>query len=298
MACPRRYRWAYDLLIRPVRDGTRLSIGQAYHSGIETLNKGGTLAEACALARSDRIMDEADRELTACMVTGWQWRWSESKTVRRVIASELTFEFEVCEGLNWAGKIDAIVELESGALAVNEYKTTGEDISAGSEYWRRLLIDRQISGYMLGARSLGYDVTKVLYDAARVPGLSPRLLSRRKDSDGARESMEQYAARVMASMYEKPDWYFARHEINRLDKELDETRRELAHFAGLIRSSVDTGTWPRNTDSCRRWGTCPYFGPCSLSHDPEADGLPAGFQKVETAHVELTIMESDHATSE
>ena len=79
--------------------------------------------------------------------------------------------------------------LPDGRVAIVEFKTTRDEISPGSDYWKRLNIDRQVSVYMLGARALGYDATAVLYDAARVPGLRPRLLSRKSEE---RESPEQF----------------------------------------------------------------------------------------------------------
>lgn len=297
MACPRRHQWAYEWGIRRERDGRSITIGKAYHAALEKINTGTPPDTAAAEARSPELEDEIDREITACMVSGWAWRWSEAPMFKRILAAEKVFEFKPFKGARFtvAGKIDVIGELEDGRVAVGEYKTTSEDLSPESDYWRRLLIDRQISGYVLGARSLGFPADDVVYDAARLPGIRPRLLSRKSEE---RESMEQFAARLMESIAEKPDWYFARHRIARLDADLEEWRLDMAHVAGMIGESRKRGRWPRNTDACKRWGTCPYFGPCADSHNPETAGLPSGYVKVENVNVELTVesepvMESD-----
>lgn len=296
MACPRRAWWAYEKGIRKETPGVALSMGTAYHAAIEALNCGRSIDEAVALARSPDL-EPVDRELAACMVCGWDWRWSQAR-VGKIIATEKVFEFKPVKRAQWsvAGKIDAIAELPDGRIAVVEYKTTGDDLSPHSDYWRRLLIDRQISWYVLGARSLGFNVDTVIYDAARKPGVRPRLLSRKKGED-ARESMEQFAERLTADIAERPDWYFGRQEIPRIESDIDEAQREMAMFAGMIRKSQTTNRWPRNTNACIQFGTCPYFGPCTANHDPETAGTPSGFKKVSDVHVELTIERTDSGNS-
>lgn len=56
---------------------------------------------------------------------------------------------------------------------VCEHKTTTSDIGLGSDYWKRLTLDAQISTYLQGARSLGFDPDGILYDVARRPTLRP-----------------------------------------------------------------------------------------------------------------------------
>jgi hypothetical protein len=98
----------------------------------------------------------------------------------------------------------------------------------------------------------------------------------------------------MESIAEKPDWYFARQEIPRLDAELESFVEEAIHFDAMIEAALLAGRWPRNTDACRRWGKCPYFGPCTEHHMPLAQGVPSGFVKIENIHAELTIGQTDH----
>jgi len=296
-ACPRRYEWAYVRGIRRVRVSDRLGIGSAYHAGIEALNRGAAVEEAVEIARAAAPANDIDPERAACMVAGWEWRWRDAPMFRRVLEVERVFEFRPVKSARWtcAGKIDVIGELPDGRVAIGEYKTASEDLSPGSDYWRRLLIDRQVSLYVLGARSLGYDVDTVIYDAARLPGLRPRLISR---TTGERESPEQYARRIADSLAEKPDWYFARAEIPRLPADIETFRAELAHLVLAERASRKSGVWPRNTDACRRWGTCPYFGPCADSYDVESSGLPNGYERVQDVHAELTIGVTDECDSD
>jgi hypothetical protein len=287
-ACPRRHWWAYELGIRRDQSSLPLSIGSAFHAAVERVRRGDTLEAAVETARAG-LADPADAELTACMVAGWEWRWRDAP-LGKCLATETTWQLRVGRGRGAfvaAGKIDAIYELADGRVAVVENKTTREDIGPVSDYWRRLNIDRQISWYILGARELGYPATTVIYDVARVPGLRPRLLSRKKDSDGARESVEQYAERVMADIAARPDWYYARHEIPRLDSDLAAAREEMAQWFRVLRGFQRDGQWPRNADACMRWGRCPYFGPCADGFDPMTQGVPSGYRVVADVHAEL-----------
>lgn len=56
-----------------------------------------------------------------------------------------------------------------------EHKTTSAEIGAGSAYWKRLLLDAQVSVYKVGARSFGHEPVGTLYDVIRKVGLQPAL---------------------------------------------------------------------------------------------------------------------------
>lgn len=56
-----------------------------------------------------------------------------------------------------------------------EHKSTALEIGAGSPYWKRLVIDSQISTYQTGVRSLGFDPAGTLYDVVRKVRLIPQL---------------------------------------------------------------------------------------------------------------------------
>lgn len=328
LACPRRHQWAYEYQIRREQDGVRLTVGSGYHRGLEAILLGRSVEEAANAAR-EGIESEIDREIAACMVAGWSWRWQNAPLFKRVLATEKVFEYRPVKGARWtwAGKIDAIGVLEDDRIAVAEFKTTTDPIDPQSNYWRRLLIDRQISGYVLGARALGFErVDAVMYDAAKVPDISPRQVplldedgmnvvlnasgervfnidkrggigAPRQSADKEKgwvlqtrtETPAEFSDRFMADIGDRPDHYYNRMEIPRLPSDLDEAEADFAHFASMIRQSQKAGRWPRNTDACMRWGVCPYFDPCSSMHDPEQHGLPSGFKRVDDVHVELTI---------
>jgi hypothetical protein len=77
-------------------------------------------------------------------------------------------------GWSLTGKQDALKQL--GHLTKPtpvEHKTTGSDITPGSDYWQRIAVDGQISGYIDAARALGHDCDAAFYDVSKKPDISP-----------------------------------------------------------------------------------------------------------------------------
>jgi hypothetical protein len=56
-----------------------------------------------------------------------------------------------------------------------EHKSTSLEIGQGSSYWRRLLLDGQVSTYKTGVRAFGYEPVGTLYDVVRKVQLRPQL---------------------------------------------------------------------------------------------------------------------------
>ena len=60
------------------------------------------------------------------------------------------------------------------SLFLYEHKTTSDDISPGSPWWRRVIsIDPQVTIYLNGLQASGLDCRGVVYDALRKPAHRP-----------------------------------------------------------------------------------------------------------------------------
>lgn len=297
--CARRHQIAYLMRIRPDNDAKPLRMGKAFHLGLEAYGNGETPDSAVltAVKEYDRTApttfrdaeQETDwlveREIVARLLTGYFWRWAEMDKQMQVLACETAFEIPLVNPatgraariFSFAGKIDKVVKLPDGRLAVMEHKTTGSDLAPESDYWARLRIDSQISGYILGARALGHDVETVLYDVARKPSIRLK----------QKETVEQYGDRLTADIAARPDWYFARREIARLKSDLEEAQYDLWHTAQLIHECAKEGRHPKNTGACIGFGTCPYFRLCTNGFDVNNPVVPDGFKVVDDVHQEL-----------
>ena len=259
-----------------------------------------------------------------CLISAYAWRWSESPL--EYLATEQAFSIPLLNpetgrptpNFELAGKIDGIARMEDGRLAVVEHKLLGEPIEPEADLWRRLRIDSQISIYVYAARRLGYEVDCVLYDVAKKPTIKPTAvpvldadgLKVVVDADGQRVmtkqgkprqtastedgytvlsrdmTQEEWEAKLMTDIGERPEYYFARVEIPRLNNEIQEVVAELWDIQRTIREAQLKGRWYR---TCNR-NTCPfcsYYELCSTGYDP-ASGTPEGFDRVDDVNPELT----------
>lgn len=265
-----------------------------------------------------------EEETIVRLVCGYHWMWGESAITYS--ASEHPFQFPLVNpdtgarstNFDFAGVIDGIVSLEDSRLAVLERKFLGEDHGTDSDLQRRLRIDHQISLYVYAAREDGHPVETVLYDVIRKPSIKPTAVPV-LDSRGLKIVLDLHGDRVMtnarkprqtgnkdkgwtlqtrlmtvaewgeklnADIAERPNWYFNRIEVPRLDDEIDEACHELWQVQKTLREAQRTGRWFRtvNRNTCN---FCSYFELCSTKFNPEISPLPEGFEYVDDIHPEL-----------
>ena len=348
--CPRKHWFRYELGVRPDTSGKPLRMGRAYQLGLEARDNGEPVDKAVEIATRDyealpswASTEEAihawliERETVARLLESYYWRWavvddaknsSDPLGVEKVIAAEVPFEIAIrnpetgkpTTNFKLAGKIDAIVRLMDGRMAVKENKTTSDDLSPESDYWKRLRIDQQISTYYIAARELGHDITTVIYDATRKPAISPCQIplvdadgvkivldskgERVRTKDGKKwretgdagqgytlqsriETPHEFGERLTLDITEEPDRYFARMEIPRLDADLDDFRWELWQQQQQLRESQKAGRWFRNTSACVGFGKCEYFDVCTNAIDV-MNTTPTGMVRVDDIHPELS----------
>ena len=290
--CQRKYQLRYVLRLAPERQSTPLRLGGAVHVGLDARNHGASVDDAVAAAVAGYAEmpawaktpeDEADwlteREDVAALLRGYFDVWADSPL--KVIASEIEFALPLRNakgrktGSYIAGKIDGIGRWNN-ELAVVEHKTTSDNIEPGSDYWRRLAIDQQISLYYYAAPELGFDVATVLYDVIRKPTIRLRKA----------ETPAEYGVRLAADIAERPAYYYCRREIPRLRADLDEAMNEVRHMDLLLRHARRNNAWPRNTAVCVFPYRCEFFNLCCNGYDPAA-GVPSGYVQLTTPHPEL-----------
>ncbi len=303
--CPRQYYCRFELGLSRVRKATPLRFGAAVHYGLELFCSGLGSDQAIETASADYAAcpDWADptdwaveRETLRALLAGHFWRYQHDDI--EFIAVERTFEVPLVNpdtgapsrAFSVAGRWDGIVRLVDGRLAVNEYKTAGEDISEGGEYWLRLRCDGQISLYVLAARAAGFDVAAVLYDVIRKPTIRLR----------KGETPEQYGERLLSDIGERPDYYFHRREVPRLEDELAEYRAELWQQAQLLLETRRRAAslpdparaWFRNV-SRMTCGHCEFADLCLNSVRLDPSSPPPGFHVLDDPHPELANEEAD-----
>ena len=169
------------------------------------------------------------------------------------------------------------------SLFLVEHKTTSDDISPGSPWWRRVIsIDPQVTIYLNGLQASGLDCRGVVYDALRKPAHRP-------SSKG--ETAEHYERRVCDAIAKDPERYYQRSGPVRLHEERSESGFDVWQTAAQIRESKRLGMWPRNPDSCLQWNrACDYLPVCT--GEAEIDD-PFLYRRSELLHEELGLPPGD-----
>ena len=335
--CLRKHYYSYELGIRRHTEAQQLRFGSAFHLGLDYWKQGKTPVESIIAAieeydrtEPDNLSDEkkhswlVEREKIRQLLNGYFWRWADMSL--KWITSENQFNIPLVNPetgrasrtFTAAGVQDGICEDEQG-LALAEHKTTSCDISAGSDYWKRIQMDSQLSLYWQAAQESGYDIKTIIYDVIRKPTIYPSHipvldengLKITTDHDGNRvfldngkprqsadkakgyelqsrlETPEEYGERLRIDIGERPEFYFARREFVRMNADIEEAQYDFWQVAAIIRDCQRYQRWPRSTSACIGFGKCEYFDLCTSGFNPETDSLPEGFTVIDNVHQEL-----------
>ena len=310
---------------QPLRIGSAMHLGlELFGKGVDVGEAVAQVAEGYASIPDWAILEDwyVERETVEALLVGYAWRWANEPLDLLEVEGEWAMPLVNPEtsqpSRTWtlAGKRDGICRMHDGRLAVREAKTTGEDIGPDSDYWLRLRGDQQISLYMLAARNDGHDVQTVLYDVIRKPSIRPRQIPQ-LDSDGhkqvvdadgervylssgkprqsagegmtllaRRETPEEYGARLLTDIEERPGYYYQRREVPRLEADLEECRYEVWQQGRLLADCRRHGRWFRSVNGL----TCPfceYAEVCLNSIAVDPANPPEGFEVAEDVHPEL-----------
>jgi len=307
-SCPRKHHLSYGLGYRPAQDHEALRFGHLCHRGLEawwhTVAPDHRLFAALTAVAGEEAED-LPRVQCEEMLRGYDERWRNEPF--QTLGVEVEFRANMRNPITGAasrtfdlgGKIDAVAfEPASSRQLIIEHKTSSSDIGTGSEYWRRLQIDDQVSTYFVGARSLGFEPAACLYDVLGKPQIRPHRATpsekRKFKKDGTLyanqrvedESLDEYRQRLQTTIAEDPARYYQRGEVVRLEEEEQEAAFDLWATGRQIREGELARRYPRNPDACSMYNrTCQYFDVCTgtASIDDETR-----FRRAETTHEELT----------
>jgi len=189
--CPRADFHRYEQgLVSVAPESGSTALGTALHSGLEswwtawqTADGHGALDGAMgALWASEYLQGDAFTMAKAsAMMLAYDARWSRWAAGVEVLGVEVPFTTALRHPVTgmaartWAvaGKIDLIVRLTDGRVALADHKTTSADARSGSDYSRRLTLDPQVSTYFLGCEALGMPADLALWDVLRKPDVRP-----------------------------------------------------------------------------------------------------------------------------
>ena len=199
-----------------------------------------------------------------------------------------------------AGKLDVVCTYH-GQTILFDHKTTSLDIAdPNSPYWRQLVVEAQASHYCLLKWISGTKIDGCVWDVLRKPSIAPKKLSKAEvravvsglgyfgrsvsEHDKAlvmqdeRETPAMYESRLLRDCTEeRPDWYFQRRSVPRLDADILDYASDLWQHAADITAcrhvTERTGRWPQaNSGACMLYGSpCKFLGICSTYDTPDSD---------------------------
>jgi hypothetical protein len=333
MTCSYKYYLAYVMNLRPDREADYFRLGTMYHLCHEMTGNGASMADVMEAIRQNyeyppAYIDDDDKRrkwyyeaaTVACLFAGYQEHYKDSPIV--VLKTEYVFNIPIvnpetghaARTHTFAGKVDKQIQW-AYEIGIQEYKTTSEDITPSSDYWKRLAIDTQVTGYLVGSQ----DGKVVIYDVTRKPTIRPELVDI-LDEDGVRivtdrdgervmtangkkwretgdkekgytlqtrhMTTEEWAAKLSADIRLRPEFYYARREIPRTQDDIDRFTQELWDKHIIANEFKKNNRYFRNTSACLGRSKCVYFNICTQGIDV-TQGVPNGYVRVSDPHVEL-----------
>lgn len=257
------------------------------------------------------------------LMMGYDARWRNAPflidAVESVVSSDLYNPATEARSRTFtvSGKIDIhATEIATGAHVIFDHKTTSADIAdPDATYWRQLVVEGQVSHYFLLEWLNKVRVDYAMWDVVRKPGIAPKMLPGKEAtsvlrsesycglilssdqldefsvSEGNRETPAMYAYRLANDCTStRPEWYFQRRQIPRLDSEVFEYAKELWDHSQDIIIARRTGRNPRNSGACMTYNSpCKFLGICSGYDSADSEQ----WTRKTWVHPELPILQGD-----
>lgn len=273
-----------------------------------------------ALAATDAFSGTDDRSMLVKakvrgLLRGYDARWIDGPYIVDGVEEMVTSDLwnpdtgRKSRSFQIAGKLD-VTGWCGGRTVLIDHKTTADTISdPAGPYWRQLVIEAQASHYMLLMWLNGRKVDDAVWDVVKKPGIRPASIAKKDQTqvlqDGVycgatismhglahlretgREDLELYEARLAYDCtIERPDQYFQRRSVPRMDSEISEWAKELWGHSQDMLNARREDRWPRNSGACMNYGRpCVYLGVCSGMDTIESDK----WRRKDQVHNELVL---------
>ena len=253
-----KYKWHYIDGYTPYKKSHHITLGSAIHSAFDMYYNNFSDAAVMAYAKN-QINEEIskaspteaeDLTLVKYIMVGMWANFPKDLWTFAKIDPELKFRINLIDDIWFVGRIDGLVEDESGKLWVRELKTTSMSFE---QFERRSRTTSQGTGYVWAMRKLGYPVVGMMYDFIKKP------LLRKKVQD----NVDSFGLRIVEDYKSRPEFYFKRHFSYRNEEELELFEQDLIKTALEIKQRSKENNWCRNQDQCWNFNAeCPYLKIC------------------------------------
>lgn len=270
LSCPMSYKHRYIngavLRKRP----TYFVLGEAIHKFIEmwyrTQDKTMALKSVenvfakvnTSLLNAEESHDfQVDLQIALGIACAYPEYYKQDFDTYKKFLTEQKFELKLENGEIYYGTLDALMMDHAGDWWILETKTAAPS-TVSADYFERVRIDSQVSGYMHGAKQItGSFPRGIVYNVIKKPAI--RLKSG--------ESYQAFQQRVYHEYTKlaKEKQYFTREELIVGTTRLEEWLHDTTQLVGMLKDKIVNKDkwWHKNTGNCRaNYGTCDYLPAC------------------------------------
>lgn len=267
-SCRRKYWFEYVEGLKAKFKALALTLGSAYHLGVEMVLKGNPYFADELDATDD--LETVDKMIVEIMVDHFETHFTIDC---ELIEIEQSFKVEITSGIEFIGRMDGLVKID-GEYWILEHKTVA---SIDSRYWWHIALNDQTSSYIIAAMKMGYQVKGVLYVVIEKCGTKRKLATppenlRYKNDGGLYancrledETDMEYAGRVLK-------WYDEKCRIQsrfivRTPEQILTRQCEIIDVCRDIEAAKNDNSYYANPGSCRTF-PCPFESLC-VNDSPE-----------------------------
>jgi len=267
--CPAKYRHYYLRKMRQVKRPTYFILGSAVHAFIEKYytTRDEALARRAvdtefgkvdrALLNAEEVHSlEVDRQIALGICEAYPGFYAQDFDQYQKFICEQQFSIKLGDH-EYMGFIDVMVQDAAGDWWIMETKTASAQ-ALNADYFERVQIDSQVTGYMYGAKEiLGSFPRGVIYNVIKKPSI--RLKSGETHQAFQRRVFQEY------KQFGKEKAYFTRQELMIGKIQLTRWLKNTKHCTDWLSSLVvqRSKVWPMHTGACTsKYGTCPWLNAC------------------------------------
>lgn len=287
LTCPRSFKHRYLMKMVSKKKPTYFVLGEAIHKFIEFYYR--TKDKTMALKQIDNVFKtvktellnreemhdlECDKSIAYGIAEAYPTFYKADFDEFKTFLTEQTFKIPLPNSSHtYYGTLDALLQDHAGDWWILETKTAAAQ-SLNDDYFERVKIDSQVSGYMHGGKHIiGVYPRGVIYNVIKKPAI------RLKNG----ESLQAFQQRVRQEYisFAKEKNYFQRQQLvvstHRLETWAEDTSRLVNFVADKI--ATKDKHWHMNTGACRaNYGSCTYMNACitnqynSLMYEKDTSG--------------------------
>ena len=271
LACLKRWEWHYDKRLELISQPNYLSMGRAFHLGVERRDPfaaSDALAERPTSDQTEQDELLKDMAVVWAAVNGYLSRYPSDDDIGGTKVVQREIEYLVRLRSPYTGRPSMTFDLygfADGVIDHGSYLELIEDKFVGrvdQVMVRKVKLDRQVGleSYALW-RITGKPVRIIRYRFTKKPSIKQK----------QKETVQEYVERVKADYAERPDFYYHEERTFRDTEDMLLLEQELWTWSEQLRQAKQAQVFPRNTSHCSDFGGCPFLPLCL--GDPDAHSL-------------------------